>query len=128
MVGRPFKITPDILAKLEECFLKGHSDEEACIINEIDPATLYRYCQSHPNFASKKELLKNNPKLIARRNIFKRLEEGDAEFSKWYLERKAKDEFSTKQEVLQTIDPEEVASRKSMDRIAASLDAICQNK
>ena len=31
--------------------------------------------------------------------VHKALDRGDKEMAKWYLERKAKDEFSTKQEV-----------------------------
>jgi hypothetical protein len=99
MAGRPSKITQDVLAKLEEAFLLGHSDEEACLLTQIDHSTLYRYCQKHPNFASKKELFKNSPKIKARRNIIEKINQGDVELSKWYLERKAKIEFSTKQEI-----------------------------
>ena len=54
--GRHSKFNPDILAKLEEAFLCGHSDEEACIIAQINPATLYRYCQKNGNFARRKEM------------------------------------------------------------------------
>lgn len=98
-IGRPPKIAKDILTKLENAFSLGHSDEEACLIAEIDPRTLYRYCQKNKSFASKKELLKNSPKIVARRNVVKKLNDGDLETSKWYLERKAKDEFSNRQEV-----------------------------
>ncbi len=98
-VGRPTKITKDILEKLDNAFSLGHSDEEACLVAQIDPQTLYNYCKKHPNYSSKKELLKNSPKIVARRNIVKDLNDGDVKTSKWYLERKAKDEFSNRQEL-----------------------------
>lgn len=77
----------------------GYSDEEACLLAEIDPATLYRYCQKNKSFASKKELLKRKPVLTAKRNIVKALEAGDVDISKWLLERKAKEEFNPKYSV-----------------------------
>jgi len=36
---------------------------------------------------------------MAKFNILKELKDGDKETSKWYLERKAKEEFSLKQEI-----------------------------
>ena len=98
-VGRPPKITKAVLEKLDNAFSLGHSDEEACLVAQIDPQTLYNYCKKHPNYSSKKELLKNSPKIVARRNIVKDLNDGDVKTSKWYLERKAKDEFSNRQEL-----------------------------
>ena len=103
MAGRPSKITKEVLEKLEQAFLQGLSDEEACLLAEIDPKTLYNYCHKHPNFSSKKELLKERPKMLAKVNINKELEAGNIDVSKWFLERRAKDEFSTKQEVTNQI-------------------------
>lgn len=98
-VGRPTIMTKKILAKLEGAFALGHSDAEACIIAEIDKATLYRYCNKHRNFATKKELLKHTPAIKARRNIIEALNNKDIDTSKWYMERKVKEEFSNRQEV-----------------------------
>jgi hypothetical protein len=95
-LGRKTKITSDVLAKLEEAFLMGCNDEEACLLAEIDPATLYRYCQKNPSFASKKEILKRRPSLIAKKNVIKALENGDVDLSRWYLERRSKEEFNPK--------------------------------
>ncbi len=97
--GRPPKITSAVLEKLDNAFSLGHSDEEACLIVQIDPKTLYNYCKKNPNYSSRKELLKNTPKIVARRNIVKKLNDGDLETSRWYMERKAKEEFSNRQEV-----------------------------
>ncbi|MCX6784281.1 MAG: hypothetical protein NT141_04460 [candidate division WWE3 bacterium] len=121
LVGRPLKITPKLLEKLDSAFLGGHTDEESCLIAKIDPKTLYNYCKENPDYSSRKELLKHNPKLIARRNIIGRLNAGDVEISKWYLERKARSEFSTKIE----IDNELEATRAAnLEKRSAGVEAI----
>ena len=98
-VGRPTVMTKDVLAKLEMLFAKGLTDREACLIADISPSSLYDYCLEHPDFAEQKELLKDKPKIAAKLNIAEAIEAKDIDMSKWYLERKAKDEFSTKQEI-----------------------------
>lgn len=98
-VGRPTVMTNDMIGKLEMLFSQGLSDREACLIANISPSTLYDYCTANPEFAERKELLKDQPKIKAKMNIAESIEKGDIDDSKWYLERKAKDEFSTKQEI-----------------------------
>ena len=48
-------------------------------------------------FRNEKEQWKKNPIAKAKNTIFKNLD--DPQIARWYLERKCKDEFSTKQEV-----------------------------
>jgi hypothetical protein len=95
--GRKPKITPEVVAKLEDAFVWGHSDSEACLIVGIDQATLYRYCEKHRSFATKKELLKNTPTLEARRTLVAAIKI-DPDLALKYLERKKKDEFALRQE------------------------------
>lgn len=121
MSGRPTKMTKEVLEKLEVAFLDGHTDEEACLIAEINPSTLYTYCKNHKNFSSKKELLKQNTKMVARRNIVNKIHDGDVELSKWYLERKAKEEFSVKQEVANTI---EVPRHEQLAQLSSNIQEI----
>lgn len=96
--GRPSKMNDATLKKLEDGFLLGLSDREACIYADIAPQTLYNYCNDHPEYLERKELLKENLKMQAKINIAHEIKSKDTDTSKWYLERKAKDEFSTKQE------------------------------
>lgn len=98
--GRPTKMTSEILAKLESGFKIGLNDAEACAYADIDPATLYRYQDKHKKFCKQKEQWKKNPIAKAKNTIYKNLD--DPQTAKWYLERKCKDEFSTKQEVSTT--------------------------
>lgn len=91
--GRPRKINKEILGKLEEAFLYGLSDREACLYANINPSTLYDYCKLHPKFSERKELLKEKPKMRAKMNLAVKIANGDIGVSKYYLERKARDEF-----------------------------------
>ncbi|HFR3158960.1 hypothetical protein [Streptococcus suis] len=96
--GRPTKMTQGTLQKLEELFVRGLSDEEACLLADIGTTTLYDYCKENPEFSERKELLKQRVKTRAKLNISKAIEDGDIDLSKWYLERRDND-FKTKQAV-----------------------------
>jgi hypothetical protein len=98
-VGRPTVMTEDVLQKLEYAFMRGLTDVEACLYADIGTTTLYNYCEENPEFRERKEELKKNPVVQAKLNVFEAIESKDIDMSKWYLERRAKDEFSTKQEV-----------------------------
>jgi hypothetical protein len=100
--GRPTVMTERVLKKLEDSFLEGLSDVQACLLAGITEKTLYNYCKEHEDFLQRKEQLKEMPKLLARRNIAKAIMGGDKEASKWYLERKEKAEFSPRQEIEQS--------------------------
>lgn len=94
--GRKESITPEKKDKLEEAFMLGCTDSEAMIHADVKSTAFYDYCNRHPNFAERKELLKEKPILKARVNIIKGLNAGDTELSKWYLEKKRKVEFSSR--------------------------------
>lgn len=98
-VGRPTVMTEDVINKLIYAFARGLSDREACLYADIACQTLYDYCTKNPEFAEQKEMLKEQPKMQAKLNVSEAINNKDADISKWYLERKAKDEFSTKQTI-----------------------------
>lgn len=97
--GRPTKMTPQTVAKLEEAFSFGCTDIEACLYADIHKQTLYDYCEKYPEFTDRKETLKKHPTMVARKNLVRSINKGEVEDSKWYLERKSKAEFSSKQMV-----------------------------
>jgi len=94
----PTKMTKETIQKLESAFSLGCTDPEACLYADISLSSLYDYQSRHPKFLDRKNILKKSLKLQSRLNVGKTIKNGDVENSKWYLERKAKDEFSTKQE------------------------------
>lgn len=99
--GRPSKLTPEVLAKLETYFKAAMTDEEACQLAEIHPSVLYRYCEEHPEFRDKKEWLKKDTTGRAKQVVRMAILDKDAKAAMWWLERKAKADFgnSTKIEM-----------------------------
>ena len=102
-VGRPRKITPKILEKLEEAFKLGCTNREACFYADVAESTFYDFLNEYPEYSDKINMWKDYQKIKARYVVHKALEKGDKDMAKWYLERKAKDEFNTKTEVDTTI-------------------------
>lgn len=96
--GRPTVMTDDVLKKLKSAFDYGCTDEEACIHADISTQTLYNYQNAHPEFLEEKEMRKKKPVLKARSNVVLKIDSGDLDTSKWYLERKEKKEFGNKME------------------------------
>jgi len=101
--GRPTVMNDETLRKLEEAFLKGYTDEQACLYANIGLRTLYDYCKANEAFSHRKEILKQQPQMLAKDIICDELRAGNERVAEWYLERKARDEFSTKTEVSGTI-------------------------
>lgn len=102
-VGRPRAITPEKLGKLEEAFKLGCTNREACFYAEVAESTFYDFLKEYPEYSDKIAMWKDYEKIKARYVVHKALEKGDRDMAKWYLERKAKDEFSTKQEFDTTV-------------------------
>lgn len=91
--GRPPKMTPEVIGKLESAFKIGATDREACYYAGINPDTLYEYQKKHPEFTEQKEVWKRNPILKAKKTIYDNLK--DPNVAKWLLERRD-DEYSNK--------------------------------
>lgn len=101
-MGRPLfdgKPEAEVVQKLEQAFALGCTDIEACLYADISKRALYDYQSKHPNFQHRKEMLKEKPVLKARNVIVQALQNNDSDVAKWYLERKAKAEFSNRQEI-----------------------------
>lgn len=95
-MGRPTKFTNETIEKLEYAFSIGCSDLEACLYANISPASLYNWQKDNQEFLDRKNMLKESPVLMARKNVADALNKGDVEMSTWYLEKKKSDEFNTK--------------------------------
>lgn len=89
--GRPTVMTEDTIQKLEEGFLMGFTDLESCLYAGISKSTLYNYQEDTPGFLERKELLKENVKMIAKKNIFTEIGAGDKDLSWKYTERRDPD-------------------------------------
>ena len=96
MAGRPTEKSDEIIRKIEECAALGSSIEEIAFYAGIHRATLYRWMAEDQELKDRIEELQERPILKARQTVVKSLEE--PENAKWYLERKRKNEFSTRTE------------------------------
>jgi hypothetical protein len=94
---RPTVMTPEVIAKLEEAFAWGCTDREACLWANISVDTLYLYQVKNPEFIKRKEALKDTPLLDSRVTVSRAVKR-DPDMAMKYLERKKKDEFSTRAE------------------------------
>lgn len=94
--GHPTVMTPETIAKLEQAFSLGCTDMEACFFANIGKSALYNYQKEHPEFVERKEALKEKMIFAARTVIANSLAAQDKDTAKWLLERKRKQEFSTR--------------------------------
>lgn len=114
-IGRPTVMTEETIRKLEEIFALGGTDAEACFYANISKESLYAYCREHPEFTDRKEGLKDNPVLKARRTVVKALD--DPKDAQWYLERKRKGEFSIKQELEHSGEIKQSLTKEQIDEL-----------
>ena len=87
-VGRPLIMTPEVIQKLEDAFSWGCTDLEACCNANISKSTLYNYCDANPKFMERKEILKNQPVMKARRVVQAALDEDDINTAHKVIDRK----------------------------------------
>ena len=87
-VGRPLIMTPEVIQKLEDAFSWGCTDLEACCNADISKSTLYNYCDANPKFMERKEILKNQPVMTARRVVQAALDEDDINTAHKVIDRK----------------------------------------
>ena len=97
--GRPTKRTEAVVNKLEFAFTNGCSIEEACLYAGISHQTYHNWAADDEEFFDRIKQLRETTSLNARFNIHNGILEGDKELSKWYLERKKSQEFSTQQDL-----------------------------
>ena len=86
--GRPTVMTESVIRKLEDAFMLGCTDLEACFAADISKTTLYKYCEANPEFAERKEALKSNPVYLAKSVVVDALKDGDRQVALDTLKRK----------------------------------------
>ena len=81
-------MTPSTVKKLEEAFLLGCTDEEACLFADISKQTLYNYQEKNPEFIDRKSVLKSNPFMMSRQVLIEALENKDTHTAHKIIDRK----------------------------------------
>jgi hypothetical protein len=97
--GRPTAMTEAVVAKLEAAFSVGATDTEACAHAGINNATYYRRREKDKKFCDKIDRLKEKLPLMAKSKMHGLISSGDKQTVMWYLERKKRAEFGTRQEI-----------------------------
>lgn len=92
--GRPSKLTPEVIQKLEYAFSIGASVNEACLYADIGRSTFFEWQQDNPKLADRFETLRDNPIFVARESVYKGIKR-DPKLALDFLGRKAKKEFGT---------------------------------
>lgn len=97
-VGRPTDFTDANVQKLKTVLQMGATIEEACRNAGISKQTFYNWRERYPIFVDMVAEWQDYTILKARATIMKGLDKDET--ARWYLERKKKDEFSIRQEMV----------------------------
>jgi len=97
-VGRPTKMTDEVIEKIENELKNGATLSQASFLADISLRTLYNYFNDYPEFKERCELLQGMVAYRARVNIKNKIELGDIDTSKYWLDRKDK-EFKLKTDI-----------------------------
>lgn len=96
-MARPTKRTEVLVGKLEYAFSLGCTVTEACLYAGISRDTYYEWCKADAKLSDRMDELRESPILIARESVIKGIKT-DPDLALKFLERRKKDEFSTKTE------------------------------
>jgi hypothetical protein len=92
-------MTEEAIQRFEQLFRDGAHALEACEEVGISRQTYYEHLKSNKDFSDRMEAAREYVTEIALAVVSKRIKRGDTETSKWWLERRAKDKFSTRNEL-----------------------------
>lgn len=101
----PKDVRPKVWKSVVEAWQNGLSDREAAFFASKDSdiaikeSDIKRWMKENPDIAELKDHLQTELLSISKLNVREAIENGDIRTSKWYLERKAAEEFSTKSAV-----------------------------
>lgn len=96
-VGRPTKMTDDVIRKIEEVAALDGTVEEMAFYANVHKDTIYSWLKEDKEFSDRIASLKQKPFLKARQTIEKSLSIPQYAFE--YMKRKKKDEFSERSEL-----------------------------
>jgi len=94
---RPSEMSEEKVKKLEEAFSLDCSVWEACFYADISKQTYYNRLENKPELVDRFNSLREKPVLMARQTVVKALTT-QPDIALKYLERKRKDEFSSRTE------------------------------
>ena len=117
-----------IMESLKPFIEAGFSRNKACFAIKLEPTTLSKWVQADESLSMKLTGWENTMGMLALANVYSGLqkesetEDPRKETSKWYLERRMKDQFSTRQESTgkdgKDLVPKTISSEKAQQLIA----------
>lgn len=96
---KPEGVEDSAWVKVIDAWTNGLSDREASFRASIKESDIKKWCKDNPDIAKLRDLLHGDILAHAKLNIANEIAKGNASVSKWYLERKAANEFSSKSAV-----------------------------
>jgi len=87
-----WKLTPEVLQKLEQAFAIDATIREACFYADISESSYYQLVKDDPVLLEKFNRLREKPVLTARQTVVKNLDDPDMAMK--YLKNKRNKEFS----------------------------------
>ena len=94
--GRPESIDKETIERLIDGFSKDFNVAECCRYANIYTSVYYGFINRHPEYRELFESCRQDNGIKAKNILQNSLVDGDKETAKWYLERRRKDEYSTK--------------------------------
>lgn len=92
--GRPSVINEDILRKLEIFIASGMGVSASCYMAGISTSTFYEHRAMDKEFRDRMRMADEWATFRARQVVLQAIDNGDVASARWYLERKARYEFS----------------------------------
>lgn len=87
-VGRPTKMTAEVVSKLEEAFRFGATISEACYLSCISREMFYQHFRSDLEFSDKIERARSWLAITAKHNLAVAIMNGDTKASVWLIEKR----------------------------------------
>lgn len=89
----------EVMERLKPYFLLDYDYTKACNLAQFPVATLKTWIQNDPELHLKITAWRGMASAKARNNIVSAIEKGDMEMSRWWVERRERKSFSTRNEV-----------------------------
>jgi hypothetical protein len=107
-IGRPTVMIPKVIETIEEELKNGATLAQASFLAGISLRTIYNYFEGNQDFKDRCDLLQGMVAYRARVNIKTKIESGDIDTSKYWLDRKDKDfkpknDLTSNDEVIQPV-------------------------
>ncbi len=98
-IGRPTKMTVEVVKKLTEAFKDDFTVEEACRYAGISKETYYQECKRKPGFADEMARAQDYPLTLAKKAVFRGIQGGVKDYGTLalkFLERRQRDRYTPK--------------------------------